>query len=514
MINEEKLDGLISYLSSLGFEGEKLEADIRDAWREYNPAFTVNHRIAFGDELMRYKLRFVNDRQFTAYRLAEYEAIHRDPVPVEHKVIDGIDTADLERRMGEVDWERHFGTDKGQREPDEKADAIASDLNRLIGSPGFDGRTIASKLLFKYWPKAAWDNGAMELHEAYEVDRTFTADESGLPNATLAYHTVSGRLDELHGKLRGMGLEEFPGIDLHGLLQHYLSDDFTHFDIRCSASEQEGIIDFHTRVIGLGQAFEPGMLSATLIRYPSFTHGVYGGVDTLRLDQDANTINWKDPDALLTADKHGDFVIRPEIADILERIAGLSGSGNGKAATYFYMKHIRLSGELEDFIPGNVHDILTNLPKVAASFPGEFNLDTRSIYNLLCGRPVMERSEGVTDVWLQMVREGAKPIRKIEGLTRGQLQELLDMVPLDDPDNRSVRKSIMDGNLTEVELRNGKRILLRVGHDAKSLKAFTPDMEDIPVNLNFDPGWTPADRLRVPKSQQKRIPNKGKSKGI
>ena len=108
MAEIDKAGELIAYLKSLGFEGDLLEDNIMKQCQEFQKSFQIEHRVAFGDELMRYRLRFAYDRQFQAYRITGYEATHRNHVDLDHKQIDGIDTADLERRISAIDWKEHF----------------------------------------------------------------------------------------------------------------------------------------------------------------------------------------------------------------------------------------------------------------------------------------------------------------------------------------------------------------------------------------------------------------------
>ncbi|TYR37461.1 hypothetical protein FXV77_05505 [Sphingobacterium phlebotomi] len=498
--NENKIELLITYLKSLGFEGEKLERDIRDACKQYPTSFSVSHRMRFGEEQMSYYFYFLLDTQFHAYKLDNYTAVHRDPIIIEHKVINGIDTNKLEQRMREIDWEDLSLHVVNREEFDHLLSntypLLMENLSRLTEDYLFDGLEIRNQLIYKYWPGKFWDYEVQELAEVYETDQQFISNEFGIPNASLAYHTVSGHLYELLDQLRAYGLERLPGIDLKNYLEHCLSTGSRIFDITCSTPRQEGIIDYDVRLIGFDGPFTPEPLVATFTRYPEFSHGIYNEVDTQILEEDAKRINWADPDALFTAGEHGDAVIRPPIEDILSKMRKLCDSGNVEAATYIDMKYISQTNELYEFIPGDINALEANLPRVSARFPLDLNLDTRAIYNMMCGRTVKEEKQESMDTWL-LLKSGNEEdlnelhIQKVKGMTEGEIQDRLDMLPLRSANDYSIRQSIMKGNVQKVELLDGKHIVIGMVSDATALEVYTADMEHIPFNFKFDPNWLP-----------------------
>ena len=96
-MDSEKEQQLFNYLDGLGFSGYMLKEDIKYHTNLIEPFFYVDHRIEYGDEAMIFRLKFEQDLQFEAYRLAQYKATHRAAIEIDHKIINGIDN-----RHGEV----------------------------------------------------------------------------------------------------------------------------------------------------------------------------------------------------------------------------------------------------------------------------------------------------------------------------------------------------------------------------------------------------------------------------
>ena len=140
------------------------------------------------------------------------------------------------------------------------------------------------------------------------------------------------------------------------------------------------------------------------------------------------------------------------------------------------------------------------------------------MYNLLCGRPVKDKSGKATDTWLlaksdPQTADRSLIITKVKGLTEGQLKDLFDVLPLKSYINDyRIRQSLMSGNVEETELVNGKQILISIGSDGKNIELHTPDMKPIPFNFHFDADWQPAElkalQAQVLSSDEKSKPQK------
>ena len=519
MAERDKVEELIAYLNSLGFEGKKFEEDVRAQYLKHEDAFTVKHQRMFGEEVMEYELAFTRDWQFMTYRLEGYIARLRLPVTIEHEVIRGIDTAVLETRMASVDWEKVLESLDGVS-GDSSAAQIRSDLLQLTALSDSLAEYLQSQLMFKYYPRERWDDGVKELSIKYEREHTFTADRHRISNAILAYNTLSGRLDRLFDKLSHIHLDHLSDFDLYDHLKHHLSTDTFLFDLYFSATEKEGVMDYHIRVIKHGKGFEPEFISTTLTRYPDFSHGIYNGVDTEELEAKMTKIQWGDSNALFTPDSVGDAVMRLEIATIIKDIYKLVDSSQLDVATYLCMKYVWNTDELHDYIAGSIYERHSNLPTLSADFSLENKMKGISMYNLLCGRLMTDQLKEADGEWLKVKRnpetsDNSVIITKVKGLTSGELYDQLAMLPMKDPINL-LHQLILCGNIEEVNLKNGEKILVSIGSDGKDLALYTSGMRAIPFNFRFDPEWNPPElktsQAEVLSPDEKPKPKKDRSK--
>lgn len=517
--NENVLE-LIAYLKSLGFEGEKLEADIRQGYRESGASFTVHHRIAFGDEMMRYDLRFVHDRQFMAYRLESYEASHRLPVTIDHGVVNGIDTRALEERMAGIDWVRHFeGTTAGNG-PDDVSEGVESDLWQLNAKPSFDAEDIQSRLMFKYWPESHWDDLVKELRPALERSRTFQAAERGICGAVLAYNIVSGHLDSLYELIKKTGIEKYPGIDLEGLLAANLSHDTDGFEISCSVGEEEGIVDFRIPIEKIDGGYHADTNHATFTAYPEIQHGVFDGINTRDLEEQMKLIDWKADDGLYQFNEHEDVVLLPHVQAIKDSIVRLAGHERTKdIADYLQVKYWS-----DSFMEIYVEDETWQM-KAWDSVKQRFRLseDTKTISNLLRGGPVhateLKTFGHGTDGWFiidpsTVSADGLNTMELVKGLTRQQAETMVNMLPLDGTVYvGDIVRSIMQGEQVPVDLigvDGSLRVNVKANPRESRLELQTPDDRPIPFNFRLDPAWTPEPLI----AQQETIREDTKAKKI
>ncbi|MBK1439856.1 hypothetical protein JHJ32_07670 [Parapedobacter sp. ISTM3] len=502
MAGKDNIEELIDYLKSLGFEGEKFEAEIRKKHRESDASFTVRHETAFGEETMRYELRFVHDRQFMAYRLESYKATHRLPFTIDHTTINGIDTAELEKRMAGINWYRQperaisgIGSDEYKK--------VISDLWQLTAEPDFDGEQIQSQLIFKYWPEDNWDDLAKELQHAYENSRTFRADERGICDAILAFSIVSGRLDDLYESIRRTGLEYYPGINLGGLIASSLTSNPDSFEISCSTEEEDGIVAFRIPVEKTDGGYHADINHATFTPFPEIQHGVFDGIDSRDLEERMKHIDWKADDGLYEFNEQEDVVLLPHIRAIKDSIQRLNGVEESKEiADYLQVKYWSDSF-MEIYVQEDVWQ-MKDWNRVEQRFG--LSEDTRVISNLLRGRPVHARQFNSHEHDLQgwfiidptaVSSDGLNPMELVRGLTRAQVETMVNMLPLDG--------TVFVGDLVRSILRGEEVPLNLAGVDGeqqvfvsapenpaeKKLGLRTAGGKPIPFNFMLDPGWVP-----------------------
>lgn len=174
-MNREQEKELLLYLERAGFTGEQLERDIVENISRNQPSFIVRHRVEFAEEAVLFDLQFIKDAQFNAYKLEKYRAIYREDIKINHKTVDGIDTAMLEERMKPHDWEAYFA---GRASLDQKRemDPIATDLYRLRQSD----TELYRELLIKNCPDHYFQDLRENMSMRYETVRDFHVNEQGL----------------------------------------------------------------------------------------------------------------------------------------------------------------------------------------------------------------------------------------------------------------------------------------------------------------------------------------------
>lgn len=99
-MNEEKIQDLLKYLTSIGFEGSLLEQTLRENIKNGVEQFKAQHKLLWENEEMQFSLQLSKDLQFHAYRLVSYTATYvEDDKYLNHQTFiptpDGICNANL-----------------------------------------------------------------------------------------------------------------------------------------------------------------------------------------------------------------------------------------------------------------------------------------------------------------------------------------------------------------------------------------------------------------------------------
>lgn len=504
MAENDKTEELISYLKSIGFEGKHLEEEIRAQYKELRQTFTVTHQLNVGNEIMLCELRFMYDRQFSAYKLQSYDALYHQPVIIDHKNINGINTEALEKSMAEIDWEHYFHCEMNDIEFEQDLSPLFKSLWKLSDNDDEEGENIQSKLIYKYWPSDNWKYEADNLQFVYKKNRTFQAGEAGIINANLAYNILSERYNDLYTSIAQSGLEQYPGLDLKNLLATYLSGTADRFDIAVSTDVPEGIIDFCIPVRKIGAAYTADVNQVTFTPYPEIQHSVVGGIDTAELEEQIKKINWE-KDKLFIFDKNEDVHLLPHISEIREKVFHISRYNEGKdIADYLQIKYWSDSF-MHTYIAGPTLEQWDNSLKVRQHFSLKDN--TRTISNLMQGRPVhasLLKTVGcVPDGWLIIDPtctgvEGHQlnPIEFVPGLSRTEVEMMVNMLPLDGTMYvRDIIHSIAQGDrllLNLLDAATTKQVVISANPAEKKLDVLTPEGCPIPFNFWLDTNWGPA----------------------
>lgn len=500
-MDNEKEQQLREYLNSLGFTGAYFSEQLHKKLALYQPNFSLNYKVDFGEEQMRFKLRFTRDLQFDAYRLEQYEAVHRAPVTVAHSVINGVNTEALAQQMALVNWEVYFdnGNTGLPAVAHERINRIMDDLLKLQDNHNFDGRNAQQMLQYKYWPEQAYDEPLMEVKSAFEKSRSFSAGEYGTCNVNMAYLILSGRFDDIYEKLSCLALDEYPGIDLNRLLDSKLTTNPDNFEIHCSRNQAEGFAEYTIPVAKADGWYAVDSYTVSLTPYPAIEHGVYSGIDTQELEKAMQQIDWhKDKQLFIFRDDQEPEIL-PNVALLQEQIYHLSRDMAGmEIADYLQVKYWADAPYFEGLIEQSGWDYLESLPKKEQQFPTD--ITAKAAFNLLCGRACVNTLKldpmPGEEAWIRVdttckTEAGIHPIAFITGFPERELEARLDVLPIDSMHFYPIRNALKQGDLLLVTLNDDRKVFLEANPEAKTINIYTPDMRPILTNLALDPDWHP-----------------------
>lgn len=506
---EEKTEELIAHLRSLGFESDGLEKDIIRNVNIGLPKFRISHEVRFDGDPVAFDLLFSGGRT-GGYKLESYRATCRTGMEIMHTLHEGIDTAALEGNMKQVDWHAYFSNPEQAPSP-EAIQKMLEQMETLYRSPDPSIIEIHQQLAFKYWPRDIYETLKHPQVRHMEIDHAVGGEfvengnphttMDGLVNASLAYHIVSGKLDKLYHLLEPIGLEDFADLPLYAILRGELSRNRETFEITCSRNSPDGLVEFSIPVQKSDIGFDADTIHATFNPHPEIKHGVYGGIDSAELERMMQGINWHNRDELFRFEEEDaapEFF--PRVYDVQEQVYRLSQDLAGSEVADQLMLKYWINVPLFDtMIQQTAWDELEERPKIKREFP-IVNSATR-IFNLMRGRAVMDRDMGEflkgSGLWTKLdkgcrYQEGMPPLKRITGFTIDELESHLKMLPIAREALYGIRDALMDGEIVDFPLDDGKTVLIGANPEGKTLNLYTSGMVPIPFNFRFDPDWKPG----------------------
>jgi len=155
-MNIENISALMGQLQSLGFENAGYSLLKRISFKPEN--FILSQKIEKAKDKLSFQLFFEKDIKQDIYVLLYYDAILQKETPLTDAAINGINTANLEKSMIEIDWKNAFDfvtkkqlnlEDKTSWEKEQKVESVIEGLSELEKSE--DGKVVAIGLKLKYW---------------------------------------------------------------------------------------------------------------------------------------------------------------------------------------------------------------------------------------------------------------------------------------------------------------------------------------------------------------------------
>lgn len=527
MAKEDKVEVLIDYLKSLGFEGKKLEADIRQEYKNELPVFTVRHRVPLDDEIIQYNLNFIHDRMFNAYRLDGYKVIYRAPMVIKHKTFGDIDTQALEEAMKTIDWDAYFSRPQTEQTEMmsneyaarlEAARKIEEQVDELGEKLEYGAQEIQGLLMFKYWEGEFWEDHAEDLHREAGNTMDFKVTENGIPNATLALNMVSGRFDNLYRKLSRTCLEQHFDVDLKELLSPHLSNDSDGFELTCTVKIDRGIINCRLPVSKREDGFHADTNHVEFISYPHLSYNIYDGISTYELESRIKGVDWGDK-CECTVQVGENWDLLTYIENIKDHIDHLRTSGATDWANYLQIRYWSQTF-METFIDNETWK-MEGWSRYGLPF--KLDEDIGTIVNLLTGHPVHVTALRSFDVgqegWLildsrKVTKKGLVQIPLVKGLSGSKLETMLKMLPLDGKVKvGETIEAIMRGERVQLYIKgiNGfQSIGVSANPREETIDVYTEDGKGIPINFSLSPDWNPQKAGHEQSLEKKAAPGRGR----
>lgn len=530
---EEIRELWLEKLANEGFSEEQLSGQIGEALLIKLPAFKANCTMDYGEERMSYVLSFVQTtNEKLPYTFSELKATHRDPVDIDHHVINGIDTLALDQLMTQVNWIDAFSA-----VPDSDSGNLSAalrqigELRKLADGDPPHGRYTQQCLMYKHWPAEVYqkyrDTEMPDLRKAHEHSYTFKASQGDILNAHLAYHIISERYDSLRDILEGMRLHKIENsFSVYGELienLRYNPDAFTltgHFNL------PEGYTEFSIPVEKINGWYSIDEYELTFTPYLEIAHGVFGGIDTSVLEAEMRKINWQDDESLFTFSEDEAPTFKGVVNDIQHQLYRVSQEMAGfEVADLLQLKYLTDVTFFGENIDQSAWDHLEDLPKLRRSFPVEQSI--LSAAYLLAGRavfsPIGPKYTENEQYWIRLDLSRPQehyPASLFAGFSRQELEDALRpvcMLSTPTADRSGMASELMEGKRAQIYTATDKTILVEAAPEKKDLLFFTEDLRPIPVNLNMDPDWkpepSPQERPRIAQKQSTPVKKSGRRKG-
>ncbi|HEY0298484.1 MAG TPA: hypothetical protein VGB84_04615 [Arachidicoccus sp.] len=494
MISEESISELLQLLERIGFPKERIEQELRKQIAFNIPEFSLDQTIAFGEEKMFFKLRFVQDFENSTIQLQECAASHRLPIPIEDVVINDVRTSELDAKMQAIDWKSYFADTITDDEIKENARAVLNDLWKLSFNGNEAGDAVQQKLVCKYFPETRWKEEVRQLSYSY-WSFTRTINDFDDWNIHRSYMELSGKLDEIKDLLSKLNLNDIY-VDEYNQLYRDIAAGKQEFDLKFSFNQPDGLSDISIPVRYSEDGYTIDTYTVQRTIYPAIEHGIYNNVDTKLLEEQMQQINWRDDNQLFIFKEDEEPELKPDVALVSEQLFHLSQDLVGAdTADLLQLKYFIGVTFFDGNIPQTAWDTLNELPKRISSFITDTSV--REAVNLVAGKPIMSENAATvsanSSTWMKYVFDEANEYyhsELIKGFPVYLLERQLRML-IPPAFVYEVKQRLLSGELTETNSFIGNRIFIQADPANKTLRVFDKNRKEIAVNFNLDADWQP-----------------------
>lgn len=160
-------------IQRLGFESG-FETELRSQICFQPDQFSIRFKMVREPDRIDFTLHFKMKNGITGYVFGFYDAVLRKGIFLEDSIINEVNTTDLDKRMGLVNWNLAKSIINATSEMEDRIDAIVIDLKRLETTE--DGKNLSVHLKLKYWsgtPVEELINNIPGVKSSYEISQRF-----------------------------------------------------------------------------------------------------------------------------------------------------------------------------------------------------------------------------------------------------------------------------------------------------------------------------------------------------
>ncbi|WP_433903241.1 hypothetical protein [Sphingobacterium puteale] len=500
-MSEQEMQDLLDDLASRGFDDHQLRLDI-DRNEAYGlPRFSISREKEFGEERMYYKLNFQWFESSLGYELTSIHANHRMPVDIDPIIVNGINSNDLDREMGEVNWLKYWESQLKDGPANEAMEIVPhciDGLAQLLLSESLQAKFTGESLMYKHWPLEVFSKFSDEpkrMGRLFEHDYSFDMKEYPNMTAQLAFLIISERSDAIQMHINDLGASQIPESAIKIETSKMLKNLPDKTDLKFSFSDQQHFATLSVPVFLDKGWYNLEGYTLALAQLPEIKHGNFNGVDSERLDKKFSTVNWREDKDIAFTEKNAEVWFPRDIELLQEELFRMTFDQEGKeVADLLMLKHWLCAPIFEDFISERAKERLLSLPIKAAQFSSAIQVD--KAIGLLSGRPVWKElfTDQQIGIWQRLVTPtDGRPaeLETFEAISKRELSSLFDMIPVPQHKKDTVLQHLMKGIEVEVQANNGQMIRIEISEDADGLKILNSKGQQIPFNFHLDPNWGP-----------------------
>ncbi|WP_142685775.1 hypothetical protein [Chitinophaga polysaccharea] len=503
-MSEQEMQDLLDDLSKRGFNDDQLRQDIEKNEAYGLPRFSISRVKEFGEERMYYKLTFQWMESSLGYDFTAIHANHRMPVDIDQKIVNGINSIQLDKEMAKLNWPKYWES-RLKAEPInrefEMVPHCIDGLAQLLLSESLQAKFTGESLMYKHWPFDVFKNFTEEpgrMRRLYEHVFSFDLEDHPHMTAELAYLIISERIDAINMHIKDLGASQIKESVIEREAHSMLKGHPENTSLKFSFSSQEYFATLEVPIFLDKGWYNLEGYTLGLVQLPEINHGTFNGVDSERLDKKLSTVNWREDKDIVFVEKDSEVWFPKDIELLQEELFRMALHPEGKeAADLLMLKHWLYAPVFEDFISEQAKETLLSLPIKAAKFSSDIQVD--KAIGLLSGRPVFKElsADHLKGIWQRIVTPmDGRPVglETFEAISKRQLGAIYDMIPVPENKKETILHELLNGKEVIVQANNGQMLCLELTEKVDGVRIVDSNGQEIPFNFHLDPLWKPEQK--------------------